>query len=63
MSEFDDATYKFTRAMCKAADWKHGYFGAAYSTRLHQAIRDARAACDEMEKVIAADRAVTTDQR
>lgn len=62
MSAFDDATHKFTRSMCKAVDWKHGYFGAAYSTRLEQAIRDARSACDEMEKVIAADCAVPTEQ-
>jgi hypothetical protein len=60
MNAFDEATKKFTHSLCKAADWKHGYYGAAYSTRLEQAIKEARVACDEMEKVIAADAARLT---
>lgn len=54
---FDNATAAFTAGMAVAQNWKHHYFGAAYSTRLRQAIRDARDACDQMEKIINKDEA------
>lgn len=52
---FDEAAFKFMNDMYRASHWKENYFGAAYSTRIEQAIRDARASCDEMEKAIARD--------
>lgn len=57
MTKFDASCGEFTQTMEKAAQWKHVYFGAAYSTRLKQAISDARKACDDMEKALEADRA------
>ena len=52
MSEFDTAAAEFTRRLQRAADWKHFYFGAAYSTRIRQAIIEARLACVLMEAVL-----------
>lgn len=52
--DFDAACKAFTRAMREAAGWR-SYFGAAYSTRLAQAIKNAREACDEMERAIKED--------
>jgi hypothetical protein len=49
MSDFDRAADAFTEAMTVACCWKHHYYGAAYATRLHKAIKDARAACNEMD--------------
>ncbi len=54
-SDFDKACIGFTAAMQTVAGWKHNYFGAAYSTRLRQAISDARVAADHMEQVLNAD--------
>lgn len=56
---FDAAAFKFQNDMYRASHWKENYFGAAYSTRIEQAIKEARVACDEMEKAIAADDART----
>jgi hypothetical protein len=50
MSPFDESCMKFTGALAQAANWKHDYFGAAYTTRLKQAIRVTRDACDRLEK-------------
>lgn len=47
---FDEVCQKFTTAMHIAADWKNYYFGAAYSTRLKQALSDAKEAITEAEK-------------
>ncbi len=47
--EYDTACAKFTDAMRRAAEWKHAYFGAAYTTRLVSALQDARDACNELE--------------
>lgn len=55
MTAFDRACDRFMVAMLNAAEWKD-YEGAAYCTRLTQAIKDARSACDEMERVISEDR-------
>ena len=51
-SDFDVACHKFTSAMSLASRWKHSYLGAAYTTRLQQACKDAKAAIEEMENVI-----------
>lgn len=53
--QFDRATEMFTGRMRNVANWKHHYLGAAYTTRLEQAIKEARDACDVMEKAIEAD--------
>lgn len=54
-SDFDNACHAFTTIMAKVTTWKHSYSGAAYSTRLRQAINDARGACDCMEAALKAD--------
>jgi len=54
-SDFDDGCRLFTDKLSTACRWKHSFFGAAYSTRLRQAIACARSACDDMEKVLEAD--------
>lgn len=53
--EFNTATAKFTQAMHAASSWKDYFFGAAYSTRLRQAIKVARDACDELERTLDED--------
>lgn len=55
---FDKTSAEFTTAIAYAADWKHNYFGAAYSTRLRQAIGDLRLACDTMQQVLDAEDAL-----
>jgi DnaJ-domain-containing protein 1 len=55
LTEFDYATKRFDAEIAKVANWKHGYFGAAYSTRLRAAIADARAACDRLEVALNED--------
>lgn len=47
--DFDNACAAFTITMSHVANWKHTYPGAVYSTRLRQAIHDARVAADRME--------------
>jgi hypothetical protein len=56
MSDFDIAAYEFTRHLQRAADWQDAYFGAAYATRIRQAIKEAREACEEMEAVLEKDK-------
>lgn len=53
MSAFDTSCSRFTSTMRAVADWKNTYFGAAYSTRLKQAVSDARDACSQLEKELA----------
>ncbi len=55
MSDFDVECIGFTAGMRTVAEWKDSYPGAAYSTRLRQAISDARALADHMEKVLNQD--------
>jgi hypothetical protein len=50
--DFDAAAHKFTEWVRIASYWKDNYYGAAYSTRLKQAIDEARHACDNMEKFL-----------
>ena len=50
--EFNTATAKFTQAMHAASDWRNYFFGAAYSTRLQQAVKVARDACEELERTL-----------
>lgn len=57
---FDEAVASFTCVMKIVGAWKPSYFGAAYSTRLRQAIKAAREACDRLEKVLDADEARAT---
>lgn len=54
-SDFDKECLTFTAAMQTVAGWKHNYLGAAYTTRLRQAISDARAASDHLEKFLNKD--------
>lgn len=52
---FDGQCDLFTANMRSVTNWKQNYFGAAYSTRLEQAIRDARNSCDLMEAALEKD--------
>ena len=53
---FDSGFKVFTERLQWAAGWQHNFFGAAYSTRLREAIKVAREACDGMEKILEADK-------
>lgn len=53
--KFDDDCRMFTSNMLDAADWKHNFLGSAYSTRIREAIKFARAACDQAEKAMDED--------
>lgn len=46
-SDFDAMANLFTARVSAAANWKHRYFGAAYSTRIKQAIVELEAAIAE----------------
>jgi len=48
-TEFDVMMQRFTSRVRFAADWKDNYFGAAYSTRIKQAISDLKSAIAEAE--------------
>lgn len=52
MLSFDDACIRFAAACVVASQWKHNYPGAAYSTRLYQAIGDLKAEIVLMEAVL-----------
>lgn len=54
-SDFDRACAQFSVTMGHVASWKHSYMGSIYSTRLRQALNDAREACHRMERALAAD--------
>ncbi len=58
-TKFDRGAAEFSITMSHVANWKDSYFGAAYSTRLRQAIKDARTAADRMEKILDADEEVS----
>lgn len=47
--QYDKKTHQFSEDLHVAVGWKHNYFGAAYTTRIKQAMAQARLACDEME--------------
>lgn len=49
MGNYDKACLEFTSLLAEASAWKHSYYGAAYTTRIKQAIQRAREACDSME--------------
>jgi hypothetical protein len=49
-NDFDDMATRFTKRVRVAADWKQNYFGAAYATRIKQAIADLKLAIAEAEK-------------
>ena len=48
--DFDAVCARFTQRVAKAANWKHAYFGAAYSTRINAAIFDLKVAIAEAER-------------
>jgi hypothetical protein len=50
--QYDKKTHQFSRDLHVAVGWKHNYFGAAYTTRLKQAIAQARLACDDLERYL-----------
>lgn len=50
MPNFDEMTVIFTARVTRAANWKHTYFGAAYSTRIKQAIAELKEAIAEAEQ-------------
>lgn len=54
---FDKRAERFSKKLRAAADWKVAFYGAAYSTRIRQAINAARAACDEAERLLEEDNA------
>jgi hypothetical protein len=49
---FDEARVKFDLRLSLGVAWKTNYPGAAYSTRIREAIADLRDACDEMEQFL-----------
>ena len=49
-TEFDKMTREFTMALFVAAGWKHRYFGATYSTRIREAIKDLKRAIKKAEE-------------
>jgi hypothetical protein len=55
MNDFDRACADFTSRLKHAANWKDHYMGAAYSTRLWQAIQEAKAAIATMEVALHED--------
>lgn len=53
--EFDEACLIFAGILiANGQSWKD-YVGAAYSTRMRECIKNVRAACDDMEKVLDKD--------
>lgn len=53
--DFDRECNNFAeKLIANGKHWKD-YFGAAYSTRMRDCIKNVRAACDEMEKVLDED--------
>jgi recombinational DNA repair protein RecT len=53
--EFDKHCNDFAeKLIANGQHWK-AYFGAAYNTRMRECIKNVRAACDEMEKVLDED--------
>jgi len=54
--DFDEGYRTFTDSLAVASGWQQNFFGAAYSTRLREAIKLARGACDTMEKILEADK-------
>lgn len=53
--EFDTHCNNFAeKLIVNGKHWKD-YFGAAYSTRMRECIKNVRTACDEMEKVLDED--------
>lgn len=53
--EFDAACAEFAATLiANGRGWK-SYFGAAYSTRMRECIKNVRAACDQMEEVLDRD--------
>ncbi len=55
MKRFDQACHSFTLSMRCVADWKNHYFGAAYTTRLRQAVNEAELALEIIKRVIEED--------
>ena len=55
MHPFDKALKDFEIDLRLALNWKHEYLGAAYRTRLRQAIAALRTACDRMETALEKD--------
>ena len=49
MNDFDAMTERFTTGVRRALHWRDVYFGAAYSTRVRQAIADLKATIAEAE--------------
>ena len=47
---FDALCERFTSACARAKDWRHQYFGAAYSSRIKEAIRDLETTIAELRK-------------
>lgn len=47
--DFDTMTELFTTRVRHAAEWKHGYFGAAYSSRIRQAVAELKRAIEIAE--------------
>ena len=48
-NDFDAMTAKFTALAIQAAGWKHNYYGAAYATRIRQAVADMKRAIEIAE--------------
>lgn len=49
MNSFDAMTAKFTERVARASQWRHAYYGAAYATRIKEAIKELREAITEAE--------------
>ena len=50
MTDFDKMAERFTARVRYAGNWRDNYFGAAYATRIKQAIQELREAIAEAER-------------
>lgn len=55
VNDFYTACQTFSEDMTKVAGWKWQYHGYTYTSRLEQAVADARKACDAIEAAMKAD--------
>lgn len=52
---FDMRADAFSALLRQAANWKHNFLGAAYSTRIASAVLLAESACREARRLLAED--------
>jgi len=52
---FDEGCKYVNARLAYLAEWKHNYFGAAYSTRLTQLSADLRDLANKVDQIVAED--------